>query len=193
MINLNRAMIIGNMTRDPEMRYTPSGRAVLNFGVATNRRWTNQEGGQQEEVEFHDIVAWGKLAEIISPILKKGDRAYVEGRLKTRSWEGQDGVKRQRTEIIADNIIALTPRSMSGIPASSPAPVSPVSPEISANAEVSPPAPDVEVSQEKKADAAAESTASEKPADKELPKKSPKKLADSPANEGEISLDDIEF
>jgi single-strand DNA-binding protein len=108
MFSLNRAMIIGNATRDPEMRYTPNGQAVTSFGVATNRRWTDRNTGEmQEQVEFHDITAWGKLAENISQIVKKGTPVYVEGRLQTRSWEGQDGAKRQKTEIVADNIIAL--------------------------------------------------------------------------------------
>ncbi|HPL01708.1 MAG TPA: single-stranded DNA-binding protein [bacterium] len=111
MFSLNRAMIIGNATRDPEMRYTPNGQAVTSFGVATNRRWTDRNTGEmQEQVEFHDITAWGKLAENISQIVKKGAPVYVEGRLQTRSWEGQDGAKRQKTEIIADNIIALSSR-----------------------------------------------------------------------------------
>ena len=101
-------MIIGNATRDPEMRYTPNGQAVCSFGVATNRRWTNRDSGEaQEQTEFHDIVAWGKLAENISQMVKKGAPVYVEGRLQTRQWEGQDGAKRQRTEIIASNIIVL--------------------------------------------------------------------------------------
>lgn len=108
MFSLNRAMIIGNATRDPEMRYTPNGQAVTSFGVATNRRWTDRNTGEmQEQVEFHDVVAWGKLAENISQIVKKGTPVYAEGRLQTSQWEGQDGAKRQRTEIVADNIIAL--------------------------------------------------------------------------------------
>ncbi len=102
-------MIIGNCTRDPEMRYVPSGQGVTSFSVATNRRWT-QDGEEKEETEFHSVVAWGKLAEIAHQVLKKGAKVYIEGRLKTRSWEGQDGVTRQRTEIIADNIIALSPK-----------------------------------------------------------------------------------
>lgn len=107
MINLNRAMIIGNLTKDPEMRYTPSGQPVTTITVATNRSWVDSSGQRQEQTEFHDVVAWGKLAEICSQILAKGRKAYVEGRLQTRSWEGQDGIKRYKTEIIADNIIAL--------------------------------------------------------------------------------------
>lgn len=107
MLNLNRATIIGRLTRDPELRTIPSGQPVCNFAVATNRRWTNREGEQQDEVEFHDIVVWGKLAEIASQFLAKGRLAYVEGRLQTRSWEAQDGSQKQRTEIVADNLISL--------------------------------------------------------------------------------------
>jgi len=110
MLNLNRATIIGHLTRDPELRNIPSGQAVANFSVATNRRWTNREGEQQEETEFHDVVVWGKLAEIAAQVLAKGQLAYVEGRLQTRSWEAQDGTPRQRTEIIADNLINLERR-----------------------------------------------------------------------------------
>lgn len=100
-------MIIGNLTRDPELRTTASGQSVTSFGVATNRQWTNQAGQKQEQVEFHNIVAWGKLAEICQQYLGKGRKVYVEGRLQTREWEGQDGHKRQRTEIIAENMIML--------------------------------------------------------------------------------------
>lgn len=107
MYSLNRAQVIGNLTRDPELKYTPSGQAVSSFSVATNRSWQNQDGTKQDAVEYHDIVAWGKLAEISSQVLAKGKPAYVEGRLQTRSWEGQDGNKRQKTEIVAENIIAL--------------------------------------------------------------------------------------
>ncbi len=110
MLNLNRASIIGHMTAKPELRTTPNGQPVANFSVATNRRWTSGEGEQQEETEFHDIVAWGKLAEICEQILDKGNLVYLDGRLQTRSWEGQDGNKRQRTEIVADNVINLERR-----------------------------------------------------------------------------------
>lgn len=110
MFSLNRATIIGHLTRDPELRTTANGKSVANFGMATNRRWTDAAGTQQDMAEFHDIVAWGKIAEIVSTYLKKGDRAYLEGRLQTRSWEGQDGVKRYRTEIVAENLIMLSPR-----------------------------------------------------------------------------------
>src|SRR3990172_10717363 len=98
MFSLNRAQIVGNLTRDPEMRYTPNGQGVTSFGVATNRRWRDKDGNNQEATDFHDVVAWGKLAEILSQYAKKGHKIYIEGRLQTRQWEGQDGNKRQRTE-----------------------------------------------------------------------------------------------
>jgi len=111
MLNLNRAMVIGNATRDPELRTTPNGKSVASFAIATNRRYTDSTGEQREEVQFHEIVAWGKLAEIVSQVIQKGARVYAEGRIQTRHWEGQDGNRRERTEIIAENVIALSPRS----------------------------------------------------------------------------------
>lgn len=106
-MNLNKAMIIGNLTRDPELRSTSGGQSVCSFGVATNQVWTDQQGQRQERAEFHNIVAWGKLAEICNQYLNKGRKVYIEGRLQTRDWEGQDGIKRNRTEIIAENMIML--------------------------------------------------------------------------------------
>ena len=106
-MNLNRAMIIGNLTRDPEVRTTPNGQSVCNFGVATSSQWTDASGQKQERVEFHSIVAWGKLADICGQYLGKGRKVYVEGRLQTREWEAQDGSKRTRTEIVAENMIML--------------------------------------------------------------------------------------
>ncbi|MFA6082371.1 MAG: single-stranded DNA-binding protein [Patescibacteria group bacterium] len=110
MYSLNRAQILGNLTRDPELKSTPSGQMVTSFSIATNRSWQNPDGTRQDAVEYHDIVAWGKLAEISSQILAKGKQAYVEGRLQTRSWDSQDGQKRQKTEIVAENIIATGSR-----------------------------------------------------------------------------------
>lgn len=104
---LNKAMIIGNLTRDPELRYTPNGQAVASFGVATNRRWNDAAGERHEEAEFHEIVAWGKLAEICNQILSKGRKVYIEGRIHSRSWEAPDGSKRTRVEIIASDMRAL--------------------------------------------------------------------------------------
>ena len=106
-MNLNKAMIIGNVTRDPELKSTPSGQNVASFSVATNLVWTDQSGTQQKKVEFHNIIAWRKLAEICSKYLKKGSKVYIEGRLQTTDWTGNDGVKRYRTEIVADNMIML--------------------------------------------------------------------------------------
>jgi len=100
-------MLIGRVTQDPEVRTTPSGIAVTSFGLATNLYWKDQNGQQQEKVEFHNIVAWRKLAEICGQYLNKGSRIYIEGRLQTSSWDDQSGNKRYRTEIIADNMIML--------------------------------------------------------------------------------------
>ncbi len=106
-MNLNRATIIGNLTRDPEIRNTPNGVTVTTFTVATNFIWNDPNGQRQEKAEFHNIVAWRRLGEICGQYLKKGAKVYVEGRLQTREWIGQDGIKRYRTEIIAENMIML--------------------------------------------------------------------------------------
>lgn len=106
-MNLNKAMIIGNLTRDPEIRTTPTGQSVASFSVATNYVWTDQSGQKRDKAEFHNVVAWRRLAEIIGQYLKKGSKVYIEGRMQTRDWVGQDGVKRYRTEIIAENMIML--------------------------------------------------------------------------------------
>src|SRR4030066_1996151 len=101
--SLNKVILIGNLTRDPELRYTPQGTAVCTIGLATNRTWVPSDGGErQEETEYHRIVAWAKLAEICSQLLYKGRKVYVEGRLQTRKWTGQDGMERERTEVGID-------------------------------------------------------------------------------------------
>lgn len=105
--SLNKVMLIGNITRDPELRYTPQNTAVCQFSVATNRTWTGSDGNQQEQAEFTTVVAWGKLAEIANQILTKGRKVYVEGRLQTRSWETKEGDKRKTTEVIAEQLLAL--------------------------------------------------------------------------------------
>lgn len=106
--SLNKVMLIGNLTRDPNLRYTPNGTAVCSFGIATNRTWTPAEGGEkQERVEYHNIVAWSKLADICGQLLHKGDKVYVEGRLQTRDWKGEDGSERKTTEVVIDNMISL--------------------------------------------------------------------------------------
>ena len=107
-MNLNKVMLIGNLTRDPETRTTPGGQTVSSFGLATNRSWRDQQTGEKKTaVEYHNIVAWGKLAEICTQYLHKGARIYTEGRLQTRSWDDQAGVKKYRTEIILENMIML--------------------------------------------------------------------------------------
>ncbi|MFC1595114.1 single-stranded DNA-binding protein [Patescibacteria group bacterium] len=103
-MNLNKAFIIGNLTRDPELRTLPSGQPVTSFGVATNRIWKNPSGEKQQAVEYHNIVMFGKLAEIAQQYLHKGSMLFVEGRIQTRSWQAQDGTKRNRTEIIAERM-----------------------------------------------------------------------------------------
>lgn len=100
---LNKAIIIGNLTRDPELKTTPGGAKVVSFSLATNRTYKGKDGSKQEEVAYHNIVAWGKTAELIAQYLKKGSQALVEGRLQTRSWE-KDGAKQYRTEIVADTV-----------------------------------------------------------------------------------------
>lgn len=168
MISLNRATILGRLTRDPDMRFTPTGKSVCNFSIATNRRFKNAEGTIQDQTEFHDVVAWGKLAEISHQYLHKGDPVYVDGRLQTRSWEAPDGAKRQKTEINAENVIALGPKT-SGIDIEpsvvTPDTVNAITPETT----------------DKK----------EKPAKKPSKKDDDKK--EEPKQDGEINLDDLPF
>ena len=114
-MNFNKAIIIGRVTKDPETRTTPSGQTVASIGVASNRVWNTNNGEKQEKVEYHSIVAWGKLAEICGQYLTKGQLVLFEGRLETRTWDGQDGVKRSKTEIIAENMqMGPRPKSQEG-------------------------------------------------------------------------------
>lgn len=108
--SLNKVQLIGNLTRDPELRYTPQGTAVCTFGLATNRAWVTDTGEKREETEFHRIVSWNKLAELCSQLLFKGRKVYVEGRLQTRSWTAQDGSQRQATEVVIEEMIILDSR-----------------------------------------------------------------------------------
>jgi len=105
--SLNKVILIGNLTRDPELRYTPSGTAVATFTLATNRQWKTESGDTKEDAEFHRIVAWDKLAEICSQFLKKGRQAYVEGRLQTRKWQTKEGEDRYVTEVVISEMILL--------------------------------------------------------------------------------------
>jgi len=117
--SLNKVTLIGNLTRDPELRYTPQGTAVCTFGLATNRQWTTESGEKKEDAEFHRLVAWNKLAEICSQLLKKGRKIYVEGRLQTRSWQGQDGTQKSTTEVVITDMIVLDPKRDDGMGAES--------------------------------------------------------------------------
>mgnify|MGYP005846118103 CR=1 FL=1 len=112
-MNFNKAIVAGNLTRDPETRTLPSGQSVVNFSIATNRTWTDQSGSRQEAAEFHNIVAFGKLAEICSSYLSKGRLVLIEGRIQTRSWQDQGGNKKNRTEIVAENM-QMGPRGGEG-------------------------------------------------------------------------------
>jgi len=114
MRSLNKVTLIGNLTRDPEVRQTTNGQTVATFSIATNRYWKDANGNQNEETEYHDLVAWGKLAEVCQKYLKTGTAVYIEGRLKTRSWDGQDGHKRYKTEVIIADLNILGRRKEDG-------------------------------------------------------------------------------
>jgi len=108
MKNVNKVIILGNMARDPEIRTTQSGQKIVTFVVATNRQWNSKQAGEKKSLaEFHNVVAWGKLAEICADFLYKGRPVYVEGYLKTRSWETESGAKAYRTEIVSQNVVML--------------------------------------------------------------------------------------
>jgi single-strand DNA-binding protein len=108
---LNKVMVIGNIGRDPEMRYTPSGKPVTSFSLASSRSWTAPDGERREETEWFNVVAWGNLAEICNQILAKSQQVYIEGRLQTRSWEDDNGQRHFRTEVVANEMIILGPRT----------------------------------------------------------------------------------
>jgi single-strand DNA-binding protein len=108
---LNKVLIIGNLGRDPEMRYTPSGKPVTSFSVAVSRGWTTSGGERREATEWFNVVAWGNLAEVCNQYLRKGSRVYVEGRLQTRSWDDPDGQRHSRTEVVANEMVILDSRT----------------------------------------------------------------------------------
>src|SRR4030043_543627 len=112
--SLNKVQLIGNLTRDPDLRYTPQGTAVCTLGLATNRSWVTESGEKKEDSEFHRLVAWNKLAELCSQLLFKGRKIFVEGRLQTRQWQAQDGAQRQTTEIVVSDMIILDSRRAPG-------------------------------------------------------------------------------
>ena len=121
-MDLNKVMLIGRITKDPDARTTQTGQSVASFSVATNARWKDQQGQLQERGEFHNIVAWRKLADICKQYLRKGSKVYIEGRLQTRSWQDQQGVTKYRTEVVADNMIMLDSKGSGGGGASFDAP-----------------------------------------------------------------------
>jgi len=165
--SLNKVQLIGNLTRDPELRYTPQGTAVCTFGLATNRSWITEAGEKKEETEFHRIVAWNKLAELCSQLLFKGRKVYVEGRLQTRRWTAPDESQRQATEIVISDMMILdskrtpeegtegegvaSPEEVAEVPEVPPEEVPPVVPEeveetsstpsVSGDAQATPPPP----------------------------------------------------
>lgn len=111
MRSVNKVVLIGNLTRDPEMRQTPNGQSVTTFGIATNREWATKTGDRKNSAEFHECVAWARLAEICSQHLKKGQLVYVEGYLKTRSWDSLEGIRKFKTEIVVTDMIILEKRN----------------------------------------------------------------------------------
>lgn len=181
--SLNKVMLIGNLTRDPELRYTPSGTPVCTFGLATNRSWTPSDGGErQEDTEFHRIVAWSKLAELCAQLLFKGRKTFVAGRIQTRKWTGSDGQERTTTEVVIDNMIVLDSRRReeSQMPAGGRTAV--VAPDTAGAADV---ADDKKVGERK--------AKKEKKAEKEVVVKE-KKPAEKAADEKEeVKADDIPF
>ena len=167
--DFNQSIIMGNLTRDPELRTTPGGQSVASFAVATNRSWQDAGSGERKDaVEYHDVVAWGKLGELVNSYLSKGRRVLVVGRLQTRSWDAQDGTKRSRTEIVANDINFLDSR----------------------NAGASNDSDYAEASQETPGDGGSDKTAS-KPAAKA--KKKAEDVVIEDLGDGEINLDDIPF
>jgi len=134
---LNRVLLIGNLTRDPELRYTPAGMAVVSFGLATNRVWVTKQGEKKEDAQFHRIVAWNKLAELCSQLLSKGRRIYVEGRIQYREITDQQGMKKQVSEIVIDDMIILDNKGVIGGGQTGPRMESPVSENEVAMEEVS--------------------------------------------------------
>jgi len=135
MASVNKVIVIGNLGRDPELRYTPNGQAVANFTVATNENWTNKSGEREERTEWHRVVAWGRVAELCAEYLAKGRTVYVEGRLQTREWEDREGQKRRSTEIVAQTVQFLGGGRGAGAgagarsPAAEPAPEAPTPPQ----------------------------------------------------------------
>jgi len=194
--SLNKVQLIGNLTRDPELRYTPQGTAVCTFGLATNRSWVTESGEKKEEAEFHRIVAWNKLAELCAQLLFKGRKVYVEGRLQTRQWTASDGTQRQTTEVVINDMMILdskrapgeleekevVPEESSEVSEVSPEEVSSVAAETEEKASSAPPA--------KSGDSQTGSSSKEKE-EEEKEEKKEKKKAEKETQE--VNPDDIPF
>lgn len=183
-------MLIGNLTRDPELRYTPSGVAVCTFGLATNRQWTDSDGNTQESTEFHRLVAWGKLAEICSQLLFKGRKVYAEGRLQTREWTGQDGTRRITTEVVIDSMLVLDSKMkgerVSGEAMEQPTPVPAPSPV--------PTAAPIKTDDEDKKKKKKKATSGDKPAAEEKKEEEKEeKTQEEKAGENKVKPEDIPF
>ncbi|MBU1446452.1 single-stranded DNA-binding protein [Patescibacteria group bacterium] len=110
MRSVNKVILVGNVTRDPQMKVTSNGQQMTTFGIATNRQWTTQDGGNHNSAEYHDVVAWSRLAELCEKYIKKGKFIYIEGYLKTRTWDDEQGAKRFRTEVVIQDMIMLNKR-----------------------------------------------------------------------------------
>jgi len=183
-------MLIGNLTRDPELRYTPNGTAVCSFRLATNRSWTPSDGSERkEETEFHRIVTWNKLAELCSQLLAKGRKVYVEGRLQTRSWDTPEGEKRYATEVVAEDMVVLDSRRVSESQV-----------EVEESAVTKEPAatkePSGEAVEEKPAEGSEEDGDKKKDKKKDETEEKPKEKPEEKKkqeDEGEIDVDDIPF
>lgn len=159
--SLNKVQLIGNLTRDPELRYTPQGTAVCTLGLATNRSWITDTGEKREEAEFHRLVAWNKLAELCSQLLFKGRRIFVEGRLQTRQWTAQDGTPRQSTEIVITDMIILDSRRAPGEEMAAAEGAVPAEPAVAAEEVPSKPKAGKKKKEEKKEDLPAQSGSEE--------------------------------
>lgn len=176
MRSLNKVQLIGNLTRDPELRYTPQGSAVCTFGLATNRYWVTESGEKREEAEFHRIVAWNKLAELCSQLLFKGRRVYIEGRLQTRNWTAQDGTQRQTTEIVISDMLILDSKRAPGLEMG----------EVSEEPEVAKEEPSEEAAKEKPAET--QPTGTKKPKAKKK-----KKDEEEKTDKEELDTEEIPF
>ncbi len=186
----NRVELIGNLTRDPELRFTPTGTAVCTFSIATNRTYVS-DGERKEEADFHRVVSWNKLAELCNQLLKKGNRVFVSGRLQNRSWDGQDGQQRQVTEIVIEDMILLTSKSGT----------SENMEDVSTEEKTSKPAPAQAVSEPKEevpAEVEEPATTKNEPeseakGDENAPAEDSEESKEKPKNEDPGNLDDLPF